>query len=237
MTQLFPSRPVFSSQSVSQQISEFLRSAVFHGTIKPNQHLIEESIARELGVSRTPVREAIRRLEAEGLVEYVPQRGSVVRQVSLEEISQIYDVRILIEGHAAKLAATNAKPHDVLALENLCMSFDAFMANNDGLPEQTQRLMDLNNDFHTKIVDIAGNTILARTLKFALQVPGIYRTYYWYDDDNRRSTSQFHRRIVDAIREKDTATAERLMQEHLTKAQALIVATLERVNMIPASQA
>lgn len=236
MTQLFLHRPIFSSQSVSQQISEFLREAVFQGTIKPNQHLVEESIAKELGVSRTPVREAIRRLEAEGLVEYVAQRGSVVRQVSLEEISQIYDVRILIEGHAAKLAAINAEPSDLATLEELCMTFDTSMQDSDGPQEKSQKLMDLNSQFHTTIVDIARNAILEKTLRIALQVPGIYRTYYWYDEQNWRNTSHSHRSIFEAIREKDSATAESLMQEHLAKAQALIVASLKRVNIMPTSQ-
>ncbi len=235
MNRLFQQRPVFSSQSVSQQISEFLREAVVQGTIKPNQHLVEESIARELGVSRTPVREAIRRLEAEGLVEYVAQRGSVVRQVSVEEISQIYDVRILLEGHAAKLAATYAQPRDLLALEKICDTFDTGIEDSDGISEKSRKLMDINGEYHTKVVELAANAILEKTLK-ALQVPGIYRTYYWHEEQNWRNTSYFHRSIFEAIRKKDSGTAERLMQEHLAKAQALIVESLNRVNVLPNSQ-
>ncbi len=237
MVQLFPSAPVLSSQSVSQQISEFLRSAVVQGTIKPNQRLFEESIAKELGVSRTPVREALRRLEAEGLVEYVPQRGTVVRQVSVEEVSQIYDVRVLIEGYAAKQAAINAQPQDVLTLEKLCISFVAVMHSEESQPEQARRLVQLNNQFHSSIVDFSGNIILARTLRIALQVPGIYRTYYWHDDNNKESARQFHVKITDAIKERDAPKAQQLMQQHLIKAKALIVETMERVNTIGPSQA
>ncbi len=236
-SQLFPSTPELFSQSVSQQISEFLRSAVVQGTIKPNQRLFEESIAKELGVSRTPVREALRRLEAEGLVEYVPQRGTVVRQVSVEEVSQIYDVRVLIEGHAAKLTAISIQPQDILTLETLCTSFAAVMDGEESQPEKVPKLWDLNNRFHSSIVDFSGNIILARILRIGLQLPGIYRTYYWYDDNNKESSRQFHFRIIDAIKERDALKAEQLMQQHLIEAKALIVEKMERTNPNGSSQA
>jgi DNA-binding GntR family transcriptional regulator len=199
--------------------------------------LLEESIAKELGVSRTPVREALRRLEAEGLVEYVPQRGVVVRQVSVEEVSQIYDVRVLIEGHAARLAAINAQPQDLEALETLCTSFVAVMDSEENQREKVPKLWQLNNRFHSLIVDFSGNIILARILRIGLQVPGIYRAYYWYDDKNKVSSRQFHARITDAIKERDASKAEQLMQQHLIEAKALIVETMERTNPIGPSQA
>jgi DNA-binding GntR family transcriptional regulator len=237
ISRLFPSTPELYSQSVSQQISEFMRSAVVQGTIKPNQRLLEESIAKELGVSRTPVREALRRLEAEGLVEYVPQRGVVVRQVSVEEVSQIYDVRVLIEGHAAKLTANNAQLQDIQTLEMLCTSFMAVMDGEETQPEKVPKLWELNNRFHSSIVDFSGNIILARILRIGLQVPGIYRTYYWYDDNNKESSRQFHCKITDAIKERNAPKAEQLMQQHLIEAKALIIETMERTNPLEPPQA
>jgi DNA-binding GntR family transcriptional regulator len=235
-SQLFASKPELLNQSASQQISEFLHSAVVQGTIKPGQRLLEESLAKELGVSRTPVREALRRLEADGLVEYIPQRGTVVRQISDEEVSQIYDVRVLIEGHAAKLAAINAHTQDILALEMLCNSFVAVMDSEENQPEKVPILWDLNNKFHTSIVEISGNIILTRIKKIALQVPGIYRIYYWYDDKNKESSRQFHLRIINAIKDRDGTKAEELMQQHLIEAKALIVKSMERTNPIEPPQ-
>lgn len=235
-TLLFPSRPDFSTQSVSQQISEFLRSAIVQGTIKPNQRLIEESIAKELGVSRTPVREAIRRLEVEGLVEYVPQRGAVVRQVSPEELLEIYDLRILLEGYAARLAATRIQAEGLSSLEKLSTSFDVVLNEPGDRADQVRKLMELNNQLHETIIHISGNKRLVRTLKVALEVPLIYRAYYWYDDAHKKTSDEYHKRILAAIRERNGTEAERLMQEHLIKAKDIILETMERISKEPVSQ-
>ncbi len=234
---LFPSHPGLSGISVSQRVSELLRTAIVQGAIKPNQRLLEESIAKELSVSRTPVREAIRRLEAEGLVEYVPQRGSVVRQVSSEEISQVYDIRVLLEGHAARLAAARIDQQGLLMLENLCQAFQAVIKDDSNPAGQVSRLMDLNNQFHSAIREMSGNKTLMRIFAVSLHVPQIYLVYYWYDYSNRVSSDQMHERILDAMKDKDAAKAEKLMREHLIAAKDLILKALDRINTSPVPQA
>jgi DNA-binding GntR family transcriptional regulator len=169
-------------------------------------------------------------------VEYVAQRGAIVRPVSPEEISQIYDVRILLEGYAAKLAATRAQPRDLLAAEGICASLQAVMKDDSNSPDQVSKLIELNNRFHTAITDMSGNVVLARILKVVLQVPQIYRAYYWYDKSNRARTNQMHQCVLDAIRERDSVKAEQLMQQHLMTAQDLILKVLERIDTFPASE-
>jgi DNA-binding GntR family transcriptional regulator len=225
VSQLFLSHPVLSSQSVSQQIYDFLRSAIIDGTLKPNQRLVEKSLAEELQVSRTPVREALRHLEVEGLIQYLPQRRVLVRQFSPEEIAEVYDLRILLEGYAARLAAKRARFDDIQALEHLCADFEATLRNEPDLIQQVYRLVNLNDRLHATILQISGNRRLMQTVRIATEMPLVYRSY-WHTDVHRKSSNEYHKRIALAIKEQDAARAEELMHEHLTRAKGFVLEQL-----------
>lgn len=221
--------PRFAAQSVSQQLSDYLRAAIVQGTIKPNQRLVEETLARELGVSRTPIREALRRLEAEGLVEFEAQKGARVRPVSADELQELYDLRILLEGHAARLAAKRITDDELDALRRNNNAFLDILDQADARGLQIQQLIELNNDFHTRIIRASRNRHLIRIAKTLLESNALYGIYYYHDEHKSRVSYRDHLEILDAIANHQGARAEKLMQAHLALAQTMILDAMERI--------
>ncbi len=222
-------RPRFAAQSVSQQISDYLRAAIVQGTIKPNQRLVEETLAQELGVSRTPVREALRRLEAEGLIEFEAQKGARVRPVSADELAELYDLRILLEGHAARLAAKKITPAELDALRGINQQFLAILHQADTRGQQVQQLIELNQEFHTQILHVTRNRHLIRIAKSLLESNALYGVYYYHDEAKSRASYQDHLEILDALEHHHAARAEQLMCTHLSTAQTLILEAMQQI--------
>ncbi len=218
--------PRFAAQSVSQQLSDYLRAAIVQGAITPNQRLVEETLAQELGVSRTPIREALRRLEAEGLVEFEAQKGARVRSVSTQELAELYELRSLMEGHAARLAAKRITDVELAALGESVNAFRALLAQTNARGQQIQRLIENNNDFHTQIIRASRNRHLIRVATSLLESNALYGIYYYYDETKSRASLQEHAAILDALAARQAARAEKLMRAHLAQAQTMIRAAM-----------
>lgn len=221
--------PRFSAQSVSQQISDYLRAAIVQGAVKPGQRLIEETLAQELGVSRTPVREALRRLEAEGLIEFEAQKGARVRPVSADELAELYELRVLLEGHAARLAAQKITPKDVRALRDNIDKFLAILNQSDTRGQQIEQLIELNKEFHNRIIQLSGNRHLIRIAKSLLESNALYGVYYYHDEHKSRVSHQDHLDILNALEQHQAARAQKLMQAHLEQAQTMILQAMRHI--------
>jgi len=228
-----PPVPRFTAQSVSQQLSDYVRAAIAQGAIKPGQRLIEETLAQELGVSRTPVREALRRLEAEGLIEFEAQKGARVRPVSVKELTELYELRILLEGHAARLAAKKITPRELAALRQINDQFLALLNQADLRGQQIEQLIELNKEFQTRIIQVSGNRHLIRVAKSLLESNALYGVYYYHDAPKSRVSHQDHCAILDALEKHQAARAEKLMRAHLAQAQAMILATMSQIGGAP----
>jgi DNA-binding GntR family transcriptional regulator len=227
---LLTTRPRFSAHSVSQQISDYLRAAIVQGNIKPNQRLIEEALAQELGVSRTPVREALRRLEAEGLIAFEAQKGARVRPVSVDELTDLYELRIVLEGYAARLAAKKITAPQMELLRKNTDEFLAILNQANTRGQQIQRLIELNNEFHTQIIQVSGNRHLMRIAKSLLESNALYGVYYYHDEHKSRVSYQDHLDILDALAKRQAARAEKLMQAHLAQAQTMILEAMQQIS-------
>ncbi len=145
------------SRNASAAASEVIRRAIIDGRLAPGRRLKEEELARELGISRTPVREALLMLESEGLVELIPKRGASVRAYAVDDLDDMYQLRALLEGYAARRAATRISPEDVARLEESCARFDRLRAEDDLL-----ELVKENLFFHNVILEAAGSERLTR---------------------------------------------------------------------------
>ncbi len=145
-------RPVPLRQSVYEALVEF----VVGGTLQPGQHLVETELARQLGVSRQPVREALHRLEAEGWVDLRPSQGAFVHVPTDQEVDQLLDVRELLEAETARLAARSASPEAILRLRAIW--HEGVGAVESGVVE---RAVTANNAFHSALAEMAGNAVLA----------------------------------------------------------------------------
>jgi DNA-binding GntR family transcriptional regulator len=206
-----------ASSSLSEDVYWQLRREIVRGELRPNQPLAEIDIAERLNVSRTPVRESMQRLASDGLV-ISRRRRWLVYEHSKREIEEIYEVRLALEGYAARLASQRISDSQIKELARLRVS-----AAVDG---QLNVRVEHNETFHNQLVTIAGNerlaSILAHNRNFAFnrQVAALYAP-----DDLAVSGTQ-HARLVEAVLARDGDAAERIAREHIQSALEIIIARL-----------
>lgn len=200
----------------SEVVFQSLREAIIWGEIGPNQSLNATQLARRFGTSKSPVRDALIRLSAEGLVEHEPQLGYVVRMLSPRDIRELLQVREILEGAAAGLAAQHRSEAQLKQLQEL-------VARLDGLehPQDTPAILKHNWAFHVQVARATGNNHLAEMVE---TIHGKLQRVL-FDDLTRlgvKSVLEEHREIVAHIARQDAGGATRVMTKHLH-------ATLERV--------
>jgi DNA-binding GntR family transcriptional regulator len=210
------------SRTASREAAELIRAAIVEGRLQPGERLKEERLARELGVSRTPIREALLFLEAEGTVVLQPNRGATVRRFTPEEIRDAYDLRALLEGHAARRAAERIGPGELDALAESCARFEALQAG------EVAELARENHLFHHTILEAAGSERLGSMVRGVVELPLVYKAFFWYSPEQQRLSAHHHRRLERALRDRDARRAELLMQEHVFEARDFLVEELER---------
>ncbi|MGB3289347.1 MAG: GntR family transcriptional regulator [Burkholderiaceae bacterium] len=194
-------------------VFERLKKSIENGALAPGQRLIEADLTKDYGVSRGPLREAFRRLSAEGIIEFVPNRGAVVKKFSRKEISNIFRIRQVIEGLAAKLAteslALPAHQAERQYFERVCKdetSTDVIFAQE-------------NSVFHNTIVDLCDNAQL-QTLIQQMRLPFLkFQIRSSLDQDYIDRSRNEHKLIAAAMLANNPKLAERLMQKHLGNAE------------------
>ncbi len=209
---------------------ERVRTAIVEGEFAPGQRLIEQRIAEQYELSRTPVREAIRRLEAEGLVVSVRHRGAIVREVSLDEVEDLYELRARLESYAAELAAARATPEQRIALADAAAQFARVRSRGTGRSrrrvEFVRELNAANGTLHRLIVEAAHHDRLAAMLRRTVDIPLVFGAFRRFDDAELERSDLFHRLIVDAIVDGDGARASRLMTEHIAQGRDVVLGAL-----------
>jgi DNA-binding GntR family transcriptional regulator len=213
-----------TTHSLADQARDLIREAIFEGKIKPEERLTIERIAAEFGISRTPVREALKALETDGIVRIHPHRGAIVQRFEKQELFDRYSVRALLEGHAGELAC-KADPLGVAAdLEANCEQLRKAMARarTDNL-DSLRVLTELNLQFHDRILNASGSTTVLRFLE-TLRMPLAYRLYIWRVPERQKASLEFHRAIAKAFRARRPKEVRRLMEEHLLDARDFLVA-------------
>jgi DNA-binding GntR family transcriptional regulator len=210
-------------RSLADQIASSIREAIAQGKIPPGARLLEPSLAKEMGTSRAPVREAIAELEREGLVVKEANRGARVAELTEQTVREVAEVRGLLEGAAASLAAERLTPADLEALEALAAGMrDAARRGEYG------RLVELDYQFHATICRASGHRVLYETW---VAISGKVRLYLSATNlvyPNQQDIAHGHRAILDAIRAKSKERAHRAMQEHLGEMLNLFVAKVIR---------
>ena len=200
--------------SQGQEAYRRLVAEIRAGALKPRDRLLEVELADRLGISRTPVREAIRQLEADGLVIHIPRVGAAVRSLDSGEVTELYEMRGVLEGTAARLAARAASE---VELDELA-AINAEMARAQG---DSHRLYDLNRQFHAALLDAARNRYLARSVA-VLQKTLLILGPSTLDQATRAQNAVVeHEAVLTALRVRDEAGAEAAMRRHITAAHAI----------------
>lgn len=211
-----------STANASEAVYLALRDAIAAGTVKPGEHLAEPAVAESLGISRTPIREALLRLETESFLERTAGRRLVVAEVSPEEVLDVYAVREVLNGLAARLAAENASTTDVTRLRRLHREMR--WAFDDG---DIPRMARLNFEFHDAVCVASRNTFLLEMLRKAHDTHHRYPGSTFSMRDRAVESIEEHDRILQAIEAGDEQRAMDVAQEHTSRARSARIAMLD----------
>jgi DNA-binding GntR family transcriptional regulator len=209
--------PTPSTSSAVERVIAHIRRGIREGRFAPGQRLIESDLQATLGVGRGSIREAIRRLAADAIVEDQLHKGARVRQLSLAEIKDIYEIREILEGLACRLAAANLKARDAQKLRAIERDFDQSF---DGT---TQSYLRYNEIFHAYILRMSGNAELIRIAENLYIPTFILLVDVLFEGFSIKRARAEHRPIVSAILKKDPAKAERAMRTHIRNTERSVL--------------
>ena len=198
-----------------------LRDRIVGGELVAGDRLKERELCAELEVSRTPVREALRRLQSEGLVDIEPRRGGVVAGIRADEIDEVYSLGILLESHAARLAAERATADDLAALDALLGAMRAALESD---PPDRGEYLQLDSRFHRRILEMTRNRRLDSIVGQVVGVPTLVQAFNHYTAAHLAQSLQQHANIVAALRAGDADWAEAAMRAHIHSAKELMLA-------------
>jgi DNA-binding GntR family transcriptional regulator len=193
-----------------------IRDGIMGGAYPGGAHLKAEDLAVTIGVSRTPVREALRRLHSEGLVDFVANRGAYVLNWEQSDVDEVFGLRMVLESYAAELAAERHTPEQLAELSNLAERMTL------AARERPQRYLDLiaewNTRFHKIIHNASGNKRLSLTLTNVIEIPLMLRTFNRYSDEDLERSMAHHRELVSALQARDRRWASSVMRSHIVAA-------------------
>ena len=195
---------------IREIIYEYLRQAILDGGVKPGERLVERDIAEKLSASRTPVREALRKLESEGFVTYLPRKGMVVKGVNMDEIDEIYSIRTELECLAIRHAIKNISEEQLLELRELVAALE-LQAKSDATQATAMKL----HDFDDLILNAAGMPTLTGFLHSMYDTLKRYKCINLSNLPRRKEAVREHKEILQAIIDRDGKRAEQLVRLHV----------------------
>jgi DNA-binding GntR family transcriptional regulator len=186
-----------------------LRRLIASGELRPGRQVVQDALAAELGVSRVPVREALKILEAEGLVTYQPHHGYVVTELSLPDLLEVYRIRELLEAEAVQVALPLMTAEDVERMEEAEQDIRRAAGRADVV-----EMARANRRFHFSLVAACGLPRLVRIIEVLWDATEVYRSIYFTDEVNRDRVDAEHRALVGAVRERDAERTLDILDAH-----------------------
>ena len=210
-------------RTLRERILSTIRAAIVNGEIRPGTRIMEPELAERFGISRTPIREAIRQLESEGLISVIPRKGAIVASISPQDISNFYELKMILEGHAARLAAKNLTENDLAKMETVNRQIEAASAKKN-----LSRVLDLQNEFHEIFLRACGNDkLLAIVQNLVMQFQRIRLMPAMLG--RIKGSIRQHTEIIEAFRRKDAARAEELVRKNSLYGKNLLLRELAKV--------
>ena len=206
---------------LSKKVYRILKARIIKGDLAQGGKLFEAEIAGQLGVSRTPVREAIKGLAAEGLVKMTPNQGVVAINVSIEDLQEVLQIRRALEGPATSMAAEKIHPEEIAKLEEIIQKMSTIISKPK---PDVAAYSELNAEFHNLILNACGNRRLMKICNNLSSSDHRFRIRSLRNNPERLKHSlKEHQDIVDALKEKDSKQAERLTKKHIENVLANIL--------------
>lgn len=207
-----------SYQPLREVVCETLRNAIVSGILKPGERLMEIQLAEELGVSRTPVREAIRKLELEGFVIMVPRRGTYVADLSIKDINEVYEVRTSLDVLAAGLAAERITEEELEQMERLLVQIGEYIDNGD-----MDKIVEADSLFHDILYRASRNDRLVGIINNLREQLTRFRSMSMSYPGRLKNTLEEHSRLVEAIAQRDPELAQQRAVEHMENAEQTLL--------------
>ena len=203
----------YQDHSLSSKVFQKLRDNILTGKYAEQEELRENTIGKELGVSRTPVREALRQLELEGLVTIIPNKGAYVSGITGEDVKDIYRMRSLLEGLCARWAAERITEEQLDRLDEIILLAEFHSKRENAI--NAEQITELDGQFHAVLYEACGSRILKHTLTDFHKYVQNSRKLSIISGERARKSIREHKMILRAIRERDPDLAEQLANEHI----------------------
>jgi DNA-binding GntR family transcriptional regulator len=208
--------------TLRERIVESIRNAIVNGKLQPGTRIAEPELADKFGISRTPIREAFRQLESEGFISVVPRKGAIVASISPQDISNFYDLKMVLEGYAAHCAAKVLTPADIAKMETVNRQMEAASHKKD-----LRRILALHNEFHDIFLRACGNEKLHAIVQNMVMQFQRFRLILAMPGRIEGSIRQ-HREIIEAFRKKDPDLAEELVRKNAQYGKNILLRELAK---------
>jgi DNA-binding GntR family transcriptional regulator len=208
-----------------EMVFESLREAIIQGRLKPGERMMEIQLADEMGVSRTPIREAIRKLELEGFVVMVPRKGAYVSGISVKDIVDVFEVRAALEALAAGLAAERITPDEQEELERSLVAISEVSSKAD-----INAIVETDTNFHELIYKASRNERLFQIVIHLKEQIQRFRTTSLSQPGRSKDALEEHRKMVEAISDRNVELAQALAREHIENAEQSMLNALREDN-------
>jgi DNA-binding GntR family transcriptional regulator len=219
---------VSKRKSLREEVYDSLRKSILHGKLKAGQRLIEEQLAHQIGISRTPVREAFHKLEKDDLVMRLPKGGFAVREFTKADVEEIFGIRCALESYAAYLATIHITPDKISALEKKMEELQKALEAQD-----TNKVVQLNTEFHNLLYKACRSKKLSEMINNYSDYFYRYRAAFPYNENNFKYTVDDHRNMLEAMKKKNPRVVEKLVRTHLEKTKELVLQAVDEGKMTP----
>jgi DNA-binding GntR family transcriptional regulator len=219
---------VSKKKSLREEVYESLKRSILHGKLKAGQRLIEEQLAHQVGISRTPVREAFHKLERDELVSRLPKGGFAVREFTKEDVEEIFGIRSALESYAAYLTTLQITPDKISSLEKkLKESEDALDRGDD------EKVVQLYTEFHDLLYKSCKSKKLIEMINNFRDYFYRFRSALLHMENGISYSNKDHRQMLEAMKKKNPKLAERLVRKHLARGKELILREIDEGRMVP----
>lgn len=220
-------KPVGKPRSIGDAAYDILKVAILKGDLAPGQRLVEHQLGTQMKTSRIPIREAIKRLEQDGLVEKLDKRGFVVKNVSIEEVEETFGIRAVLESYAAYLATEHIDEATIGKLEASIEAYKDAMAQGD-----MEKLTVVNGQFHETVYRAAGSQKLYSLINNFRDFISRYRRLLLTCQAYAELSLRDHIEMVEAMRAKDKERVESLVKSHISRGKEIIIKEMEEGRVI-----
>jgi len=214
-------KPLERHLTLREKILETIRDDILRGRLQPGEKVAEPELAERFGISRTPIREALRQLESEGYLTVVPRRGAIVTALTETEIEELYAIKSILEGYAAQVAAARMSAKEIERLEALNQRLESLSLDGD-----TRNFFKVHNEFHDAFVKAAGNEKLAELIGQLAQKFNRMRMASLTVPGRMTISVQEHKKIINALRQRNGEEADRMVRETAAHGAQVLIQSL-----------